>query len=227
MKKYLIMLVILIVIVILVTVSGLWIIKKIVNWGYYDYDTYYKKYHLDLYSTTPTPITPTMLIKNGDFEDKSPANYWYVPHKDAKIIFDRKGINNSYCAIIEGSNLENDIPLAEYFIQRISITDVKIAQIAISAWIKTEELKGKSYFSVLCSNTAITTKDNKEIYGILKDQDSSVISGDTPWTSVSMNVDIPLTTKIIKICFICSGTKGKSYFDDIEVRAIAVYEKKQ
>ena len=120
-------------------------------------------------------------------------------------------------------------PFPRYKIPTI-ILDGKIARIAINAKVKTEGAKGEVGFDVECQNYKCIYKDQYELYGRLEMMRNYKIISSTPVTELSMDFDIPLVTEEI---IIYSGSKGSKSeldnvsFDDIEIKAIAIYEKKK
>ena len=186
-----------------------------------DYKDYYKAHKLYLYSTTPRLIIPVILNKYGDCEEigENKYNKWMTDRN--RYVFDKKGRNDSRGIVLDKYSYHG------FLIEEIPVTDVKIAQIIFSGWIKTDRFDdGEAGYEVVCRNDEILHKGVIYIYGILKRQSSASVKGNTPWTNIITIVDIPITTQKIEIICYNHGKKGAAYFDDIEVKAIAIYEKK-
>lgn len=159
-----------------------------------------------------------ILIENGDFEKGNSSWIFFLP-QNLRIV-EKAGRNESKGLIIN-SSFDNQY---DGFHQIITNT-AKLSTILFEGWIKTSGLKGIAKYNIGCLNPEIMYDPNgREIYGGLYGQDSKGFSGDTPWTKVQMIVTIPIQTKTINILGRVEATEGTSYFDDILVKGISVYD---
>jgi hypothetical protein len=84
-------------------------------------------------------------------------------------------------------------------------------RIKLSAWVKTDSLKGIAYIKVFAHG----------LYGVIQGIASEQYSLDTPWTQTTQTLDLPPDTdQVWAWCLYDAPVPGEIYFDDVKLEVL-------